>query len=77
MKTVLAKTFGAALAIAALAVALPAQATVVSYTVDGWGPHNFPGSVADTPTPAPPSSAPWGADGYPGCLLYTSDAADE
>jgi hypothetical protein len=60
MKTVLTKTFGAALAIAGLAVALPAHATLVTYTVDGVAAQQFTGPVT------PPANAPWGSDGYPG-----------
>ncbi len=59
MKAILAKTFGAALAIAGLAVALPAHAVLVSYTADGWT-QQFP-----APT-TPPANAPWGVNGYPG-----------
>jgi len=43
-----------------LALAGPAAAVTVSYTVDGWGPTQFPG-----PLTAPPD-APWGPNGYPG-----------
>jgi hypothetical protein len=32
----------------------------VSYTVSGWGPTQFPGSIAIPP------NAPWGPNGYPG-----------
>lgn len=49
-----------ALAIAGLAIAWPACAATVSYTVDGVVAQQFPGPVT------PPSNAPWGTDGYPG-----------
>lgn len=58
MKT-LTKTLGIALVIAGFALALPAYATMVSYTVDGWS-QQFP-----APT-TPPANAPWGPNGYPG-----------
>ncbi len=32
----------------------------ISYTVDGWGPTQFPGPIT------PPENAPWGLNGYPG-----------
>lgn len=35
----------------------------VSYTVDGWGPTQYPGPVT------PPSTAYWGTNGYPGDTL--------
>jgi hypothetical protein len=60
MKTVLTKTLAAALVIAGLAVALPADAVIVNYTVDGWGPQQFPSNIAV------PNDAPWGPNGYPG-----------
>jgi hypothetical protein len=40
-----------------------AHAALVSYTVDGWGPMQYPGSVT------PPADAPWGTSGYPGDTL--------
>jgi hypothetical protein len=43
-----------------LALAGPAAAVTVSYTVGGTGPLHFP---AATP---PPAGAPWGENGYPG-----------
>jgi hypothetical protein len=72
------KSYSGILCVAAtivvLAVALPVRAVLVSYTVDGWGAQNFPGTAADTPAPAPPnvpagdypSGNYWGPDGYPG-----------
>jgi hypothetical protein len=59
MKAVFTKSLGVALAIAGLAVALPAYANIITYNVGGWT-KQFP-----APT-APPANAPWGADGYPG-----------
>ena len=61
-----------------LIVAPPAQGQVVTYTLDGWGAVNFPGTAADTPNPAPPnvpagnypSGWYWGADGYPGDSVH-------
>jgi len=62
-------------AIVGLAVAWPGHAATVTYTLDGWGAVNFPGTAADTPNPAPPNVAAgdylpggyyWGPDGYPG-----------
>lgn len=47
-------------AIVSLAVAFPANALTVNYTVDGVGPTSYPAPTA----PAP--GAPWGPDGYPG-----------
>ena len=38
------------------------QAATVSYTVDGWGPQQFPGQYASYPD----ETWTWGADGYPG-----------
>jgi hypothetical protein len=38
-------------------------AATVSYTVDGWGPTQYPGPVT------PPAGAPWGQNGYPGDTL--------
>jgi hypothetical protein len=46
--------------LAGMALASTAAAATVSYTVGGWGPHQFP-----APTPPAPG-APWGPDGYPG-----------
>jgi hypothetical protein len=60
MKAILTKTLGAALVVAGLAMVLPAQASLVNYTVDGVGPQQFAGPVT------PPANAPWGPDGYPG-----------
>jgi hypothetical protein len=62
--------FGIVAAIAVcLALAGPAAAVTVSYTVDGWGPTSYPGTVT------PPANAPWGVNGYPGdtveLLTYT------
>jgi hypothetical protein len=37
-----------------------AGAAIVTYTVDTWGPTQFPGPVT------PPANAPWGPNGYPG-----------
>jgi hypothetical protein len=59
MKTMLTKTSGLVLTLVGLAVALPAQATFVSYTVGGVS-QQFPSSVT------PPANAPWGVNGYPG-----------
>jgi len=42
-----------------LALAGPATATIVSYTVAGWA-QQYPGPVT------PPAGSPWGPDGYPG-----------
>jgi hypothetical protein len=60
MKTILTKLFGAAVAISGLAVALPAHATLVTYSVDGVAAQQFPGPIT------PPADAPWGPNGYPG-----------
>lgn len=60
MKTALAKTMTMTVAILGLALAGPAAAVTVSYTVGGTGPLHFP---AATP---PPAGAPWGENGYPG-----------
>jgi hypothetical protein len=49
-----------AVAIMGMALAGPAQAVYVSYTVAGSGPMFFPGPVT------PPGNAPWGVNGYPG-----------
>ena len=54
------KTLGITLAVAGLTVALPAQAALVNYTVDGTAPQQFA-----APT-TPPADAPWGPNGYPG-----------
>jgi len=43
-----------------LALAGPAAAVIVNYTVAGWGPTQFPGPVT------PPAKSPWGTYGYPG-----------
>jgi len=43
-----------------LALAGPAPALTVSYTVDGLGPTSYPGPVT------PPAGSPWGPNGYPG-----------
>ena len=59
MKAIFTRTLGVALAIAGLAVALSAQATVVNYSVEGWGPQHFSGYEV-------PGDATWGVDGYPG-----------
>ena len=40
-----------------------AGAVTVDYTVNSWGPHQYP-----APT-TPPANAPWGVDGYPGDTL--------
>ena len=45
------------------AVALPANALTVSYTVDGVGPVSYPSSI---PVPNDTNIAPWGVNGYPG-----------
>lgn len=37
-----------------------AQASFISYTVNGWGPTQYPGPLT------PPNDAPWGPNGYPG-----------
>jgi hypothetical protein len=37
-----------------------AHAALISYTVDGWGPTQYPGPLT------PPANAPWGPNGYPG-----------
>jgi hypothetical protein len=59
MKSVPAKTFGAVLAIAALAVGWPAHAVIVNYSAGGWT-QQFPSSIPV------PDNAPWGPNGYPG-----------
>ena len=48
------------LVVASLALAWPACAGVISYTVNGVAAQQFPGPVT------PPSNAPWGTNGYPG-----------
>ena len=49
--------------LAGMALASPAAAATVGYTVAGWGPHQFP-----APT-TPPADAPWGPAGYPGDVV--------
>jgi hypothetical protein len=46
-----------------LAVAIPAGATTITYTVSGWGANQYPASIT------PPENAPWGVNGYPGDTL--------
>lgn len=60
MKTHLTKTLAIAAAIAGFAVALPAYANFVTYTVDSVAAQQFA-----APT-TPPADAPWGPNGYPG-----------
>jgi len=60
MKTALKKTFAGVLALAGFALALPAHAVVVSYTVDAVAPLQL--AAAD----APPADAVLGPNGYPG-----------
>jgi len=60
MKNVIKNTLSGLLLVAGFAFALPAQAVLVSYTVDGVAAQQF-----TAPTPAP-ADAPWGANGYPG-----------
>lgn len=60
MKLNRVKVLMVALAVAGLALAGPAQAVYVSYTVVGSGPMQFPGPVT------PPGGSPHGPDGYPG-----------
>jgi hypothetical protein len=50
-------------AAAIFALAVPAGATIVNYTVSGWGPNQYPASIT------PPDTAPWGVNGYPGDTL--------
>lgn len=50
-------------AIVLLALSGIANAATVDYTVAGWGPAQYPGSVT------PPANAPWGVNGYPGDTL--------
>ena len=59
MKSIVRKALSAALIVVGLAVASNAQAVLVTYTVDGMS-QQFPGPLT------PPSTAPWGASGYPG-----------
>jgi hypothetical protein len=47
-------------AIVIFALAVPAGAVSIEYTVSGWGPTQYPGPLT------PPEDAPWGSDGYPG-----------
>ncbi|MCC7145475.1 MAG: PEP-CTERM sorting domain-containing protein [Phycisphaeraceae bacterium] len=46
-----------------LAIATSAGAVTISYTVDTWGPNQYPAATI------PPANAPWGVDGYPGDTL--------
>jgi hypothetical protein len=48
--------------LAILAMAGPAHAALVNYTVGGWF-MQFPGPVT------PPANAPWGPNGYPGDIV--------
>ena len=59
MNTISQKISLAILAVVSFAMALPAHAVVVPYTVDGVTQQ------LTAPTPAP-VDAPWGANGYPG-----------
>jgi hypothetical protein len=77
--TLLTKTLVVASAIAGLVLAVPAHGVVVTYTLDGWGAVNFPGTAADTPNPAPPNvpAGNYSPDGYywgPGG--YSGDAVE-
>ena len=60
MNTIFKKTWSCMLALAGLAFAASAHATLVSYTVDGVAAQQYAGSVT------PPADAPWGVNGYPG-----------
>ena len=60
MKSIVRKALSAALAVAGLAAASNAQAVLVTYTVDGVAPQQFPAATT------PPANAPWGVNGYPG-----------
>ncbi|MEI8234943.1 MAG: hypothetical protein WCH57_09690 [Verrucomicrobiota bacterium] len=60
MKTIFQKTLNSVLALAGLVFASSADATVISYTVDGVAPQQLASSVT------PPADAPWGVNGYPG-----------
>jgi len=73
MRTTCIRTLGIALVMAiGLALAAPAHAVIVTYTVGGWGPQNYPGQldprVHATPYGAPHSPVSEGGDGlgYPG-----------
>jgi hypothetical protein len=52
----------ASLCAAATIFALPSigQAASVAYSVNGWGPTQYPAGTT------PPANAPWGVNGYPG-----------
>ncbi|MEI6561721.1 MAG: hypothetical protein WCO68_06520 [Verrucomicrobiota bacterium] len=63
MKTALTKALASTLALAALILASPAQATLVAYTVDAVAPLQLASPIAA------PADAPWGANGYPGDTL--------
>jgi hypothetical protein len=60
MRSVLWSLGLAALVTAALALAGPADAISIAYSIGGTGPMHFPGPIP------PPPNAPWGPDGYPG-----------
>jgi hypothetical protein len=50
-------------AVVIFALAVPAGAVTINYTVSGWGPNQYPASIT------PPANAPWGVNGYPGDTL--------
>ena len=60
MKNFIKNILSGALAIVGLTLALPAQAVLTSYTVDGVAPIQL------TAPTTPPADAPWGVNGYPG-----------
>lgn len=63
MKTALLKSIALGAAVLVMALATPAAADTVSYTVGAYGPLRFPGPVT------PPEGSPWGPDGYPGDMV--------
>ena len=60
MKTIFKKSLASVLAIAGMALSMPAHAVVIPYTVDGVDAQQFASPVT------PPADAPWGVNGYPG-----------
>ncbi len=62
MKSTAARMLVVALAVFGFAAAGPAQAISINYTVDGWGPMQFPGPYYGT-NPGPDPQHP---NGYPG-----------
>ena len=66
MKTTCTKTLVIALVIAGFALAGPAHASTISYTVGGWGPTYYPGNAVPYGAPHSPKSEGGDGYGYPG-----------